>query len=188
MVNVNAVLPIVLLIILFMSFPLVLQWWVNSRVRGRHLGFIVEKGRPMTIKLLKIEKDDFVRDKDDSWMLEPNLMKPVDYPIIWPKILSGFQKGIWCSLLMRGRSDPLDWEDPPTGALSSKEVPVILDPHWLINLVKGIGEEGKPAKGERMLLYLAVGASVLGLVILFYLISRLGGIEQSINALKALVR
>lgn len=188
MVNVNVILPIFLLIIIFMSLPLMFQFYVVSKVRGRHLCTIIEKGKPMSFKLLKIIKDDFVRDGEDEWMLKQDLMKPVTYPMMWPKVLSSFQQTVWCSLVMRGRSDPLDWENPPAGALSSKELPVVLDPHWLINLVKGVGEEGKSGKGERMLMYLAVGVSVLCLVILFYVISRLGVIEQAVNALKAVIR
>lgn len=184
----GAVLQLVVLVIIVMSFPLALQFFVNSKVRGKHLCFIVEKGRPLTIKLLKIVRDDFVADGKDEWTLNPKLQKPVDYPIMWPKMLSGFQKGVWASLVMRGRASPLNWENPPIGALSSKEIPAILDPHWLVSLVRGVGEEGKPAKGERTLLYLAVGASVVSLVMIFYVITRLGGIEQALNALKAIIR
>jgi len=188
MVDVNLILPILMLVILFMGFPLVLQFFVRSKTKGRHLCAILELGKPMQIKLLKLIKDDFVVDGTDEWMLRTKLMKPVDYPIGWPKILQGFQQTIWCSLVMRGRGDPLDWESPQAGAISSKELPVILDPHWVMNLVKGVTEEGKPSKGEKTLMYISVGASVLCLVILFYVISRLGGIEQSIEALKAIVR
>jgi hypothetical protein len=180
--SVNGILQLVFIVIIIMSFPLALQWWINSRVRGKHLCFIVEKGRPLSIKLLKIIKDDFVKEGKDHWILDNELMKPVDYPIQFPKVLAGFQKGVWASLVMRGRASPLDWENPPAGALSSKEVPAILDPHWLIALVRGVGEEGKPAKSERMLLYLAVGASVICLVMLFYVISKLGGIQAALDA------
>lgn len=180
--SVNGILQLVFIVIVIMSFPLALQWWINSRVRGKHLCFIVEKGRPLSIKLLKIIKDDFVKEGKDHWILDNELMKPVDYPIQFPKVLAGFQKGVWASLVMRGRASPLDWENPPAGALSSKEVPAILDPHWLIALVRGVGEEGKPAKSERMLLYLAVGASVICLVMLFYVISKIGGIQAALDA------
>jgi len=187
-VDVNVIIPIILLVIFFMSFPLLLQFYVRSRVRDRHLCTIIEKGKPLSIKLLKVYKDDFVRDKDDEWMLKTNLMKPVDYPIGWPKILAGFQQGVWCSLVMRGRSDPLDWENPPAGALSSKELPVVLDPHWLINLVKGVGEEGRVSKGEKILAMVAAGASVVALLAVFYVISKLGAIEQAIAALRAITK
>src|SRR3972149_3014605 len=174
MVSVNVVLPVILLIISIMALPLLLQFYV--------------KGRPLTIKLLKITSDDFVRDKEDQWLLKTSLMKPVDYPIGWPKVLASFQVTVWCSLLMRGRSDPLDWENPPAGALSSKELPVVLDTQWLINLVKGVGADTKPNKGERILTMLTAGASVLALLMVFYVISRLGAIERAIDALRAVAR
>ena len=108
MLSVNQILPVIILIILIMAFPLALQFMINAKVRGKHLGFIVEKGKPLTIKLLKIVGDDFVEDGKDTWTLDSKLQKPVDYPTMWPKILAGFQKGVWCSLLMRGRTKPLN--------------------------------------------------------------------------------
>ena len=88
-------------------------------------------------------------------------------------MLYPLQQIVACSLVKRGRTDPLDWEDPSTGKMSSKELSEILDPRWMINLVKGVGEEQKPAKGQLMLTYIAVGASVISVVMLFYLITRL---------------
>jgi len=180
----NAVILLIFVIICIMAFPLAIQFMINSRVRGKHLCFIVEKGRPLKAKLLKIIRDDFVQDSKDHWILDPELMKPVDYPLMWPKILAGFQKGVWASLVMRGRVDPLNWENPPIGALSSKELPAILDPHWLVSLVKGVEEGGKPAKGERMLLYIAAGGVAICLIMLFYVISKIGGIMQILEAFR----
>lgn len=191
MLSVNQFLPIVTLIIIIMAFPLVLQFVINSRVRGKHLGFIIEKGRPLTVKLLKIDADDYVYDGEDHWKLEPKLQKPVDYPVMFPKVLAGFQKGVWASLLMRGRHKPLNWEDPLIGDYSSKEIGKSLDPHLLVNLMGRMGEEGAGVgfkKGEKMLLYMAVGASIIAVVVLFYVITRLGGIEQAIQALRAIIR
>ena len=189
MVDVNIVIPIALLVLAFMSLPLLIQFAVRRKVKGRHLCAIIEKGKPLAIKLLKVHKDDFVKDGEDEWILKPSLMKPVDYPIGWPSILSSFQQTVWCSLIMRGSSDPLDWENPPASALSSKEVPAILDPHWLITLVKGVGELGGQAgRTERILAMVAAGASVIALVMMFYLITRLGAVEQAIEALRAVTR
>ena len=177
------ILQLVFIIICIMAFPLALQFWINSRVRGKHLCFIVEKGRPLTVRLLKVVKDDFVRDGKDLWELNPEKMKPVDYPIQFPKILAGFQKGVWSSLLMRGRADPLDWENPPVGALSSKELSPILDPHWLVNLVQGMKEEGKSPKGERMLLYITAGGVAILLIMMFFIITKIGGIQAALDGL-----
>lgn len=180
--SVNVVILLVFVVFCIMAFPTALTFMINSRTRGKHLCVILEKGRPLKPKLLKIIKDDFVQDGKDHWILDKDLMEPVDYPLMWPKILAGFQKGVWCSLVMRGNVSPLDWNNPPVGVLSSKELPAILDPHWLVNLVQGMREEGKAPKGERMLLYLAVGASVICLIMLFYVITKIGGIQQALEA------
>src|SRR3972149_8140530 len=109
MVSVNVVLPVILLIISIMALPLLLQFYVKSRTKGNHLCAIIEKGRPLTIKLLKITSDDFVRDKEDQWLLKTSLMKPVDYPIGWPKELASFRVPVWGSCRRRGRGNPLAW-------------------------------------------------------------------------------
>ena len=179
--DVNGILQLVFIVVLVMSFPLFLQFWINSRVKGRHLCFIVEKGRPLSVRLLKIVKDDFVKDGKDWWIMDPDKWKPIDYPIMFPKLLASFQKGVWSSLVMRGRHEPLDWENPPAGILSSKELPAILDPHWLVNLVQGMREEGKPARNERLLLYIAAGGVAICLVMLFYVITKIGGIETALS-------
>lgn len=176
MLYANFVIPVVFLIVCFMSFPLMIQWYVRKKSSGRHLCAIIEKGRPLQFKMLKVVGDDFVKDGDDEWMLQGSLMKPVSFPISWPKVLGSFQRDVWCSLVMRGRSDPLDWEDSPAGALSSKELPVVLDPHWLINLVKGVGEEGGRGLGklERMMIFLSAGISAVCMLLLFVLMTRGG--------------
>jgi len=188
MVDINLVLPLVLLVVMLMSFPLLIQFYVRKKTKGRHLCAILEKDKPLNFKLLKIVKDDFVVDGADEWILKTQLMKLVRYPIGWPTMLGSFQQIVTCSLLMRGRSDPLDWENPPTGALSSKEIPVVLDPHWLINLVKGVGEEGRTSRGDKMLMYMSVGISGVVMVMMFYVISKIGSIEQALAALKAVAR
>lgn len=177
MLYANAVIPIVLLIVCFMAFPLLVQWYVRRTSSGKHLCAILSKGQPLQFKMLKVVDDDFVKDGADQWTLKDNLMKPVSYPISWPRILDGFRRDVWCSLVMRGRSDPLDWENPPAGALSSKELPVILDPHWLINLVRGVGEGGGRGLGrlERMMIFLAVGLSGICMILLFVVLFRTGG-------------
>lgn len=188
MVDLNFILPVFLVILFFMSFPLILQAMVRMRTRGAHLCAILEKDKPLVIKLLKKKRDDFVRDKADDWMLKTSRMRLVEYPIGWPSILNSFKQTVSCSLLMRGRADPLDWEDPPAGALSSKELPAVLDPNWLVSLVKGIGEDTKVGKGERMLTMIAAGASVLSVLAVIYLISKIGTIEQAIDILRATAR
>lgn len=183
----TAYMVIIFLVVMLMALPLLIQFNIRGKTKNSHLCVIVEKGKPLSIKLLKFSGDDFVKDGEDGWMLKTNLMKPVAYPIGFPKMLSGFQQAVWCSLVMRGRSDPLDWENPPAGALSSKELPAILDPHWLVSLVKGVGEESKTGKYDKPLVMIAAGASVIALLMVFYVISKLGAIEQAVTSLRAIV-
>ena len=176
LVNVNSVVPIIFLVVIFMSFPLMIQAFVWFRSKGKHLCAILEKGKPLDIRMLQIYKDEFVKDKDDTWILDTTLMKPVDFPIGWPPLLGIFQKRVWCSLVQRGRAEPLDWSNPSISKLSSKELPDILDPHWLKALVKGIEEGTGGSKRDRIILYLAAGAGTLSLLVSLYIVSKIGNL------------
>ena len=173
-----------LLVVMVMAFPLVVQFYVRFKTKGKMLGAILGKDKPVEFKLLKVIDGEFVKDGPDQWIVETKLIRLVRYPMMWPPIMSMFQQLVPCSLVLRGRSTPLDWEDPTVGSLSSKELPVVLDPHWLISLVKGVGEEGRQDKTSRMLTFIAVGASVLGLIVCLYLVMKMGNLQDAVNTLR----
>jgi len=177
MLYANFVIPVVFIIVCIMAAPLMVQWYIRRITSKRHLCAIISPGQPLQFKMLKVVGDDFVKDGADEWTLKPDLMKPVSYPLVWPRGLDAFRRDVWCSLVMRGRGDPLDWSNPPAGALSSKELPVVLDPHWLISLIKGVGEEGAGrglGKMERMMIFLGAGMSAVCMVLIFVVMTKVG--------------
>jgi hypothetical protein len=178
----------VILLVFFMMFPLVFQFAIRSRCDGKLLCAITGKDKPLNFKLLKTEtaqgKGEFVRDGADQWFIETRMIKLVKYPIMFPKALSMFQQIVPCELVMRGRAEPLNWEDPGVGIMSSKELPVVLDPHWMVALVKGIEEGvagGSIPKNMKMLLFLAVGASCLCLVMIFVVMYKMGTMQSALQ-------
>ena len=190
MVPLNWFIIYVIVFTCVMFFPLVLQLAIRQRCSGRLLCAIIGKEKPLDFKLLKVKTKDgsvgeFVEDGSDKWMIVTKQVKLVKYPMIWPSAFKMFQQIMGCSLYMRGRAEPLDWEDPPTGVLSSKELTAILDPHWLVALVRGV-EEGTTLKADKktkVMSFLAVAASLICMVLIFVVLYRLGAMQDVINSL-----
>jgi len=52
-------------------------------------------------------------------------------------------------------------------------------------LVRGVEEAGgRPSGGERMLLFLAVGASIISMILVFVVLYKLGLLEQAIKLVR----
>ena len=174
MVSTSTIIAYGILLTLFLLFPLILQFAIRMRASGKLLCGIVSKDKPLNFKLLKVKGGEFVEQEEDEWLVDTNQVKLVKYPLLWPRILDMFTQIVPCSLYMRGRAEPLDWENPSVGSLSSKELPVILDPHWLGALVKGVTEGGGISKRERMLLYITAGAAIICMVLVFVVLYKMG--------------
>lgn len=169
---------VVVVIVFILLFPLVLWYAIRRKCKGAMNCGIVERGKPIKFKLLKIKKGEFVEDKEDHWIILDKQVKLMDYPtgIMWDMFpMNLFQQTVPTSLYMRGRGDPLDWEDPSSGSISSKELKAILDPHWMKTLVQGVTEGAAGSKWTKMLLFLAVGLGVICMILLFVLLARGGG-------------
>jgi hypothetical protein len=173
MVPIGPVIAIVIVVLIVVFFPLIFQFLIIQMCSGRILAVILTKGKDLEFKLLKKIGGEFVEDQGDQWILDPTMQRLVPYPILFGplgKLLKFFQQIVPCSIYMRGRQDPLDWENPAIASLmSSKELAAILDPHWLVALVKGVEQgvagAGAIPKNMKMMLFLAVGASVLAVVL-----------------------
>jgi hypothetical protein len=195
MVPIGPVIVGVILIVGVLFFPLIIQFIIIQAVSGKILGIILSKGKDLEFKLLKKIGGEFVEDGNDQWILDTKQQRLVPYPMLFgpsKKLFKMFQQVVPCSIYMRGRQDPLDWEDPEVaGLMSSKELAAILDPHWLVALVRGVSEGvsgGQLPKNMKMLLFLAVGASCLCLIMTFVIMYHQGqsdaAMQSVINGLK----
>jgi hypothetical protein len=172
-----------ILIIILMCFPLVLQAWVRGKVKGRMLAGIIEKGKPLGFKLLKLD-GDMMHDGSDDFLIIDKQVKLVQFPMGWPKILGSFQQTVGCSLYIRGQGEPLDWENPKSKVIDSKELRDILDPYWLRALVKGVIEETQGIKkggSDRMMIFLSVGCSAICLILLFVVMTKLSALQTAVK-------
>ena len=172
-----------ILLLILMSFPLVLQAWVRGKCKGRILAAIIEKGKPLGFKLLKLD-GDMMHDGGDDFLIRDKQVKLVQYPMGFPKVLGSFQQTISCSLYVRGKGEPLDWEDPQVKTIDSKELRAILDPYWLRALVKGVIEEssgGKKGGSERMMVFLSVGLSAICMILLFVVMTKMSALQAAVK-------
>lgn len=175
MVPAGLMLVVVILILMFTVGPLILQAAIRLKADHAILTGILEKGRPIEFKMLKIVQGERLRDKEDEWLIVTERCRIAHYPTFFPKFLAAFTQVVPCQLVLRGRADPLDWESPEAGVMSSKELPAILDPHWMVNLVRGVDEGATMGfdKKSKQMIFLAVGASALCLIMIFVVMYRL---------------
>jgi len=168
---------------LIMVFPLAMQGWIRLKTRGRHLAVIIEAGKPLVFRMLRVDGDK-IHDGNDDFLIKDSQTKITDYPIIFPRLLSAFQVPVPASLYKRGTGNPINWEDPSIRTISSKELKAILDPEWMRALVKGVVAESGVAKhssSERILTFLTLGASAICLVLLFLVMTKISGLEQAVK-------
>ncbi len=166
-----------------LALPVIIQFYIRWKCKGRMLCGILGRGRGLDFRLLK-EKDEFVREGSDTWVVDPDQIKLVYYPLLWPPVLAMFQQIVPFSIYMRGRAEPLDWEAPALGLMSSKELTAVLDPHWMVALVKGVEEGMKINRLEKMLPLLGVALGAISLVFLFVLVTKLNVMEQMLKLVR----
>lgn len=173
---VNLIIVLGILVAVVLAFPVLYSQLIARRIKGRLLGIITTKDKLLVFKLLKTEvklgEGEFVQDGEDTWTIVAPKVKLTRYPVMSPKILQGFQQTVPCLLLLRGRTEPLDWENPETGEMSSKELTKVLDPHLMNNLIEGAKEEGAAAsmpKSMKTLLTIVAVVCVISLLVVIYI-------------------
>ena len=176
--TVNLIIALAILILFIISLPLIIQFAINSMVRGKLLCAILGKEMPLDFKLLRTKtkegEGEFVDDNKDRFQIDSEQIKLVWYPIMLPKMMHQFQQRVPCSLYLRGRFEPLDWKNPNAGT-SSKEIKAVLDPHWLVNLIEG-AKEGAPSSGMpknmRLILMIVASMVIIGVLAVIYMATK----------------
>jgi hypothetical protein len=191
LVPLNFVISGVVLLALIMFFPFIMLAVVYQLTNGKMLCGIVSKGKPLKFRMLKLIDGEFVKEGNDKWFIREKQVKLVNYPIMFPKVLGFMTRVVPCELVTPGRAEPLDWQDPTKGVMSSKELDAVLDPHWLRGFVLGVVNEsggGKSDKQMRMFTMLAVALGAICMVLLFVLMTRLNQTNAAIKALQSLLK
>ena len=140
--------------------------------------------------LLRTDINSDVKEGTDKWFIKEKRVKLVNYPIMFPKALGFMTRVVPCELVMPGRAEPLDWEDPSKGIMSSKELEAVLDPVWLRGFVLGVAQEagGKGDKQLRMFVMLAMALSAICMILLFVVMVRLNSTNATLLYIENLIK
>ena len=175
------------LLLMMVAIPLMLFFWNYSRSAGKTLCIFLEPDGTYTPQLCPHDSD-FVYDTKtgDAYYIytsstPSNRVRYVRYPTGWPVFL---QQVVPSALYERGNGEPLDWKDTGKRVVSSKEVGAAMEPQWLKNIIKGASEAQGESRLNRMLPLLSLVAVLLCLVFIFVLMTKLGGLQTAIEALK----
>ena len=157
--------------------PVALFFWNQNRTAGKVLTLILEEDKSLTISPNPI-KGDFVLVGDEGYYIFPDRVRFMRYPSGWPKVLQQIMPAV---LYNRGDGEPLDWNKLVRRTVSATEVGAAMEPEWLKNIVRGAREGSKGDKTQRVFLMVSIGISIVCLLLLFYMLSKFGGLEQLIK-------
>ena len=168
------------MLLIFMAGPMFLLLWNQQRTAGKLLCNFLTEDNGYVAKLLPVWQE-FVLDGDVAYYIFPDRVRITRYPAGWPKFI---QQPVPTALYEVGDAEPLDWHALGTRTVSAVEIGAALEPEWLRNFVRGAKEHGKEDKAGRMMLFVCAGGIVICMLAIFYMITRMGGIEQAIKVIK----
>ena len=176
-----------LLMLMMVAIPLMLFFWNYSRCARKTLCIFLEPDGTYTPQLCPHDAD-FVYDTKtgDAYYIYTqstpgNRVRYVRYPTGWPVFL---QQVVPSVLYERGNAEPLDWKDTAKRIVSAKEIGAAMEPQWLKNIIKGASEAQGEGKLNKMLPLLTVAAVIICMVLIFVLMTKLGGLQTAIESLK----
>ena len=171
---------ILLSVLVVVVGPVVVFFWMRIKVNGKILCWILGEDRSAKSKLCKVA-GDYVLIGGDKYLIDSDTVRLVRYPTGWPVWL---QQTVPVCLYNEGNADPIDWITQQPKGRSAKELAAILDPEWLKAIVRGTKESSSQAipNGFKTMLMVAAGAAVVGLVVMFYLLSKIAALETVIKA------
>jgi len=176
-------------ILIFLLFLLIVFFFYVLLIRkmtgGKVLCYFLEKDKGVKPKLLPMWEGDFTMDKGNKYQVRPQNIRFVRYPGGMPPFMQVIVPAL---LYESGKASPLDWVNLDVSSKSSKELDASLEPHWLRMIVKRIQEQA--AGGDKLVrIATLVGAmaAVLGLILIFVVMTKLGSINSNLGAIKNLL-
>jgi len=160
-----------LVVVIILAMPSALFFYMQWKCAGKMLCFFLEEDIS-AVPVLSQMREDFVEGVDGLYDILPERVRLFRYPLGWPRPL---QQIVPASLYERGNAVPLDWLKLGHGQYTSAmELKAVLDPHWLKNLVQGAREGGVAAsKWEKMIPLLSLAVSVIVLIMMFVLMTKI---------------
>lgn len=175
-----AALQLSIMLVLVLGAVLLFTLWVRISTSGKMLCFFLEPNRMSKPKLLKTI-GDYVYLGKEPYAIDSDCIRYVRYPTGWPSM---FQIPVPCSLYEIGRFTPLNWNDLGEPGVTSREVGAVLDPDWLALIVRGT-KEGQIStdKNLKLLMMICAAVSIIGMILTFYVITRIMSIESAVSKL-----
>ena len=169
------------LIILWMMLigPMALFFIYRVRVAGRILCIILEEDKSVRNRLVKVE-GNYLTIGDSRYLVDPDTVRLMRYPSGWPVWL---QQIVPTCLYRSDEAHPLDWNTQAPVQDSASALAAVMEPEWLKLIVRGTreGAESVGGSGSRIITILGIGVSVVTLVMMFYVISRLAAVETLVR-------
>ncbi len=171
---------ILLTIITVVLGPIAVFFWMRVKVNGKILCWVLGEDRTAKPRLCKVA-GDYVTIGDDRYLVDADAIRLVRYPTGWPVWL---QQVVPACIYVEGNADPIDWVTQQPMSRSAKELAAILDPEWLRAIVRGTRESASQAipGGLKAMVMISAGAAVGGIVLMFYLISKIVALETIVKA------
>ena len=159
--------------------PVAAFFWMRARTSGRMLCWIMEDDRSAKQRLVKVG-GDFVTMDDEQYIVHPDAVRLIRYPTGWPNFM---QQVMPCALYSRGNAEPINWNTSTPTHLSSMELGSILDPNWMRLIVRGTKDQAS-TPANRMITFASLGIGAVSVVMLFYLVSKMGTLQGAITAIQ----
>lgn len=174
----NALLLVVGIVLFFV---LLLPPLFRMVVKGKIYCLFIEDDGYVGGKLKKpMYNEEYILDKEGAYDIVPDRVGITVYPRMLP---SFFQSIIPCIIYRRDNPIPQLIKNPIMGSkeMTSKEVKVGLESHFIKNLVSTSREGIEESKLRKILPLLTVVGVILCLVLLFAVLYRTGAIERGIQ-------
>ena len=174
------------LLLMVVAVLLMVFFWNYARCANKTLCLFLEPDMSVTQALLPHD-EDFVYDykNGNAYLIFEKRIRFVRFPSGWPIFL---QQVVPMALYKRGDGEPLEWNELGKRTVSSKEVGAAMEPQWLKNIIKGASEVHAESRMGRLMPIMTLICVVVILIFLFYLLSKIGGMQSAINALKEAVK
>ena len=168
-----------LMLVVTALLPVAAFFWMRARTSGRMLCWIMEDDRSAKQRLVKVG-GDFVTMDDEQYIVHPDAVRLIRYPTGWPNFM---QQVMPCALYSRGNAEPINWNTSTPTHLSSMELGSILDPNWMRLIVRGTKDQAA-SPANRMITFAGLGLGSISVVMLFYVVSKMGTLQGAVTALQ----
>ena len=172
---------LLLMVGICLFFVLLLPPMFRMVVKGKIYVLFIEDDGYLVGKLKKpMFNEEYILDKEGAYDIVPDRVGLTVFPRMLP---SFFQSIMPCIVYRRDNPIPEKIENPIMGAkeMTSKEVKVGLESHFIKNLVSSSKEGAGESRLSKMLPLLTAVGMILCMVLIFVALVKMGAMERAIQ-------